>query len=85
MSSDSGVTLKTLKVDGGMIQSDVLAQFQADVLSVNVVRPSSLEATAAGMHTILNNLFCTCVIILTLHRNNYSLLTCLLYLCLHFV
>jgi len=48
MQNDSGVKLTKLKVDGGMCQSDVLAQFQADCLQTDVVRPESLEATAAG-------------------------------------
>lgn len=43
------VKLTTLQVDGGMAASDILLQFQADLLAnVPVVRPSSLEATAAG-------------------------------------
>lgn len=42
------VTLKTLRVDGGMSASDTLMQFQADILDLPVVRPASLEATASG-------------------------------------
>lgn len=40
--------LHTLKVDGGMCNSDILMQFQADVLNIVVARPFNLEATAAG-------------------------------------
>jgi len=40
MAYDSGVPVERLKVDGGMINSDILAQFQADVLQKPVVRPS---------------------------------------------
>ena len=48
MNADSGVPLKTLKVDGGMVQNDLLMQFQADVLEVPVIRPMVPETTALG-------------------------------------
>jgi glycerol kinase len=48
METDSGVTLKELKVDGGMVYNDTLMQFQADVLQVPVVRPKVAETTALG-------------------------------------
>jgi glycerol kinase len=48
MEMDSGVTLKTLKVDGGMVFNDLLMQFQADLLQVPVIRPSISETTALG-------------------------------------
>ncbi len=48
MHADSGVTLKTLKVDGGMVVNELLMQFQADVLGVPVVRPTVSETTALG-------------------------------------
>lgn len=48
MNSDSGVDLKALKVDGGMVYNDLLMQFQADVLGVPVVRPKVAETTALG-------------------------------------
>ena len=48
MEADSGVELKELKVDGGMIANETLMQFQADVLGVNVVRPKVAETTALG-------------------------------------
>ena len=38
MEADSGVALTALKVDGGMVASDVLMQFQADMLGRDVVR-----------------------------------------------
>ncbi|CAH7676049.1 glycerol kinase [Phakopsora pachyrhizi] len=40
--------LKSLKVDGGMSASDVMLQFQADILGVNVERAEMAEATALG-------------------------------------
>jgi glycerol kinase len=48
MEKDSGVALKSLKVDGGMVHNDLLMQFQADVLGVPVVRPQVAETTALG-------------------------------------
>lgn len=43
-----GGPLQTLRVDGGASQSDLLMQFQADLLQVPCVRPRSVEATALG-------------------------------------
>jgi glycerol kinase len=48
MNADSGVALKELKVDGGMVGNQLLMQFQADVLDVDVVRPRVAETTALG-------------------------------------
>jgi glycerol kinase len=48
MNADSGVPLTTLKVDGGMVGNDLLMQFQADILGVDVVRPTVSETTALG-------------------------------------
>jgi glycerol kinase len=48
MNADSGVTLESLKVDGGMVANDTLMQFQADILGVPVIRPSVAETTALG-------------------------------------
>ncbi|HHY07564.1 MAG TPA: glycerol kinase GlpK [Corynebacteriales bacterium] len=48
MEADSGVTLKSLKVDGGMVKSEPLMQFQADILDVPVSRPVVAETTALG-------------------------------------
>ena len=43
-----GVTLDTLRVDGGATANDWLMQFQADVLQVAVERPAMIETTALG-------------------------------------
>jgi glycerol kinase len=48
MNTDSGVDLTSLKVDGGMVQNEVLMQFQADVLDVPVIRPTVAETTSLG-------------------------------------
>jgi glycerol kinase len=48
MEKDSGVKLTSLKVDGGMVFNELLMQFQADMLSVPVIRPKVAETTALG-------------------------------------
>jgi glycerol kinase len=48
MQADSGVDLKTLKVDGGMVVNELLMQFQADILGLPVIRPTVIETTALG-------------------------------------
>jgi len=48
MKTDSGVQLKTLKVDGGMVSNEILMQFQSDILGVPVIRPTVSETTALG-------------------------------------
>lgn len=48
MELDSGVKLKALKVDGGMVFNELLMQFQSDILDVPVVRPKVTETTALG-------------------------------------
>lgn len=48
MQKDSGVALKSLKADGGMVVNDLVMQFQADILGVPVVRPVVSETTALG-------------------------------------
>ena len=44
----AGGRLTELKVDGGMVANETLMQFQADVLGVDVVRPTIAETTALG-------------------------------------
>ncbi len=48
MEKDSGVALKALKVDGGMVANELLMQFQSDVLGVPVIRPVVAETTSLG-------------------------------------
>ena len=48
MNKDSGVELKALKVDGGMIANELLMQFQSDILRIEVIRPKVAETTALG-------------------------------------
>ena len=48
MEADSGVKLKTLRVDGGAALNSMLLQFQADILGTKVQRPVVHETTALG-------------------------------------
>ena len=48
MEVDSGVALKELMVDGGMVHNELLMQFQSDILGVPVVRPGLSETTSLG-------------------------------------
>jgi glycerol kinase len=48
MTADSGITLTSLRVDGGAARNDLLMQIQADVLGVPVIRPENVETTAVG-------------------------------------
>jgi glycerol kinase len=48
MEQDSGVSLETLRVDGGMTDDELLMQFQADIVNRVVVRPKVKETTALG-------------------------------------
>jgi glycerol kinase len=48
MSRDAGTPLRELRVDGGASASDLLMQFQADLLQRPLARPQLLETTAMG-------------------------------------
>ncbi len=48
MERDSGIKLDSLRVDGGMVENNLLMQFQADILNRPVVRPVIKETTALG-------------------------------------
>lgn len=48
MEADSGIKLKTLRVDGGAVANNFLMQFQSDILGVPVQRPIISETTALG-------------------------------------
>jgi glycerol kinase len=48
MESDSGISIKEIRVDGGAAANDLLMQFQADILGINVIRPVITETTALG-------------------------------------
>ncbi len=48
MEMDSQIGLDVLRTDGGMVENDLLMQFQADILNRPVVRPVVKETTALG-------------------------------------
>lgn len=48
MEADSGITLSSLKVDGGASANDFLMQAQADISNAPVNRPKCVETTAMG-------------------------------------
>lgn len=48
MEKDSGLKVRSLRVDGGASRNDWLMQFQADLLGAQVQRPAQVETTALG-------------------------------------
>jgi len=48
MEKDSGIALDVLRADGGMVENNLLMQFQADILNRPVLRPAIKETTALG-------------------------------------
>ncbi len=47
MQRDAKIQLEVLRADGGMVDNDLLMQFQADILNLPVVRPVTRAATTA--------------------------------------
>ncbi len=48
MKADAGIDLSELRVDGGASVSDIMMQFQSDVINTPVNRPKCVETTALG-------------------------------------
>ena len=48
MAEDLGSPLADLRVDGGACQNNLLMQYQADMLGVEIIRPTHVETTAIG-------------------------------------
>jgi glycerol kinase len=48
MQKDSGINISQLRVDGGATKNNLLMQFQSDLLSCSVTRPTITETTALG-------------------------------------
>jgi glycerol kinase len=48
MQSDSGISLKEVRVDGGAVSNSFLMQFQSDILGVPVEVPVITETTSLG-------------------------------------
>ena len=48
MQEDAGVKIPELKTDGGASVSNIMLQFQSDILGIPVIRPKNVETTATG-------------------------------------
>lgn len=48
MQVDSGINIQQLRVDGGAAMNNLLMQFQADILGIDIARAKNLETTALG-------------------------------------
>jgi glycerol kinase len=48
MEKDSEIQLFSLRTDGGMVENELLMQFQSDILNIPVLRPVIAETTALG-------------------------------------
>ncbi|MFC1517857.1 glycerol kinase GlpK [Candidatus Margulisiibacteriota bacterium] len=48
MAKDSGLKVKSLKVDGGAVANNFLCQLQSDILGIDVIRPKTIETTSLG-------------------------------------
>ncbi|MGQ5708471.1 glycerol kinase GlpK [Lactobacillus sp. PSON] len=49
MQNDSGITIPTLRVDGGASNNNYLMQFQSDILNTKIERAKVLETTGMGV------------------------------------
>jgi glycerol kinase len=48
MEKDAGISISSLRVDGGMVVNQLLMQFQSDILGEEVICPKIIETTALG-------------------------------------
>ena len=48
MEKDCGISMSSLRVDGGMVVNELIMQFQADILDRKILRPRVNETTALG-------------------------------------
>lgn len=48
MEKDSGLKIRELKIDGGVVINNFLCQFQSDILKIPVIRPQIIETTSIG-------------------------------------
>ena len=49
MSDESQIEIKSLQVDGGATNSNILMQFQSDILHIDIQKPVCTETTALGV------------------------------------
>ncbi len=57
MKKESGINIKSLRVDGGATANEILMQFQSDILQIQIQKPACLETTALGV-AYLAGLYC---------------------------
>ena len=48
MKADNGLTIKTLKVDGGAVENNLLMELQATISKTKIIKPKIIETTAFG-------------------------------------
>ena len=48
MEKDSGLKIKVIRVEGGMVKNESFLQFLSSLLQINVDRPTIIETTALG-------------------------------------
>ena len=48
MKSDTGLTIETLKVDGGAVENNLLMELQASISETRIIKPKVIETTAFG-------------------------------------
>ncbi len=48
MEADSGIEMRSLRVDGGAVKNNFLCQLQSDIIGSDIVRPEVDETTALG-------------------------------------
>ncbi len=48
MQKDSNIPIESIKVDGGMVNSQPLMQFQSNILDIPVIKPAVSETTSLG-------------------------------------
>lgn len=48
MKKDTGLSIKTLKVDGGAVENNLLMQLQATISETKIIKPKIIETTAFG-------------------------------------
>ena len=48
MAKDSGLEVNELRIDGGASANEFVCRFQADILGIDVLRPSIIETTSLG-------------------------------------
>lgn len=49
MQEESGIDIKSLQVDGGATNSNILMQFQSNICQIEIKKPACLESTALGV------------------------------------